>query len=82
MRKVLLIATALLGSAHTFSSVAAQPSSSVLQSLPAKVQKDIEETRTSCRSSSAAGRPSWSMTSSSAVAATRDTTAATVVLAT
>ncbi len=51
MRKVLLIATALLGSAHTFSSVAAQPSSSVLQSLPAKVQKDIEETRTSCRSS-------------------------------
>ena len=49
MREVLLIATALLGSAHTFSSVAAQPSSSVLQSLPAEVQKQIEDVRAACR---------------------------------
>jgi hypothetical protein len=50
MKKTLLVATALTTGAYTFSSVAAQPSSSVLQSLPAKVQKDIEETRASCRS--------------------------------
>jgi hypothetical protein len=50
MKKTLLVATALTTSAYTFSSVAAQPSSSVLHSLPAEVQKDIEETRTSCRS--------------------------------
>jgi hypothetical protein len=49
MRKTLLIATALTASAHAFSSVAAQPSSSVLQSLPAEVQKDIEETRARCQ---------------------------------
>jgi hypothetical protein len=51
MKKTLLVATALTTSAYTFSSVAAQPSSSVLQSLPAEVRKDIEETRTSCKSS-------------------------------
>src|SRR5271166_5717942 len=50
MKKTLLVATALTTSAYTFSSVAAQPSSSVLQSLPAEVQKDIEEQRTSCSS--------------------------------
>jgi hypothetical protein len=49
MRKTLLIATALTASAHAFSSVAAQPSSSVLQSLPTDVQKDIEETRARCQ---------------------------------
>ena len=47
MNKTLMIASALMIGA--FSSVAAQPSSSVLQSLPAEVQKDIEETLTSCR---------------------------------
>ena len=47
-----MIATALTTSAYTFSSGATQEAASpVLQSLPAKVQKDIEETRTSCRSS-------------------------------
>jgi hypothetical protein len=49
VRKTLLIAIALTTSAHAFSSVAAQPSPSVLQSLPTDVQKDIEETRASCR---------------------------------
>ena len=49
MKKILMIATALTTSAYTFSSVAAQPSSSVLQSLPAEAQKDIEETRTACQ---------------------------------
>ena len=47
MNKTLMIASALMIGA--FSSVAAQPSSSALQSLPAEVQKDIEETLTSCR---------------------------------
>jgi hypothetical protein len=50
VKKTLLIATALTASAHALSSAAAQPSSSVLQSLPAEVQKYIEETRASCRS--------------------------------
>jgi hypothetical protein len=50
VKKTLMIATALMTGALAFSSVAAQPSSSVLQSLPAEVQKRIEETRTSCRS--------------------------------
>jgi hypothetical protein len=45
-----LVATALTTNAYTFSSVAAQPSLSVLRSLPAEVQKNIEATRTSCRS--------------------------------
>jgi hypothetical protein len=49
VRKALLIVTALMASAHAFSPVAAQPSSSVLQSLPAEVQKDIEETRARCQ---------------------------------
>jgi hypothetical protein len=49
MKKTLLIATALTTSAYTFSSVAAQPSSSVLQSLPAEVQKEIEDVRARCR---------------------------------
>ena len=44
VKKTLLIATALTASAHALSSAAAQPSSSVLQSLPAEVQKYIEET--------------------------------------
>jgi hypothetical protein len=51
MKKTLLIATALTTSAYTFSSGATQEAASpVLQSLPAEVQKDIEETRTSCKS--------------------------------
>jgi hypothetical protein len=48
VNKTFMIASALMTGA--LSSVAAQPSSSVLQSLPAEVQKDIEETRTSCMS--------------------------------
>ena len=47
MKKTLLIAIALMTGA--FSSVAAQPSSSVLQSLPAEVQKEIEGVRAACR---------------------------------
>jgi hypothetical protein len=51
MKKTLLIATALTTSAYTFSSGATQEAASpVLQPLPAEVQKDIEETRASCRS--------------------------------
>jgi hypothetical protein len=49
MNKTLMVAVGLTIGA--FSSVAAQPSSSVLQSLPAEVQKDIEETRANCSSS-------------------------------
>jgi hypothetical protein len=47
VKKTLMIATALMTGA--FSSVAAQPSSSVLQSLPAEVQKEIEDVRAACR---------------------------------
>jgi hypothetical protein len=47
VKKTLMIATALTTGA--FSSVAAQPSSSVLQSLPAEVQKEIEDVRAGCR---------------------------------
>jgi len=51
MKKTLLIATAVTTTAYTFSSGATQEAASpVLQSLPAEVQKDIEETRASCRS--------------------------------
>src|SRR5262245_9601463 len=50
MKKTLLIATALTASAYTFSSGATQEAASLLESLPAEVQKDIEETRASCRS--------------------------------
>jgi hypothetical protein len=50
MKKTLLIATALMTSAYAFSSGATQEAASpVLQSLPAKVQKYIEEMRTSCK---------------------------------
>ena len=50
MKKILMIATALTTSAYTFSSGATQEAASpVLQSLPAKVQKYIEEMRTSCK---------------------------------
>jgi hypothetical protein len=42
-----MIAAALMTGA--LSSVAAQPSSSVLQSLPAEIQKDIETVRAACR---------------------------------
>jgi hypothetical protein len=37
-------------SAYTFSSGATQEAASLLESLPAEVQKDIEKTRASCRS--------------------------------
>src|SRR5262245_25211056 len=47
MKKTLLIATALTASAYTFSSGATQEAASLLESLPAEVQKDIEETRAS-----------------------------------
>jgi hypothetical protein len=50
MKKTLLIATALTTSAYTFSSGATQEAASLLESLPAEVQKDIEKTRASCRS--------------------------------
>jgi hypothetical protein len=50
MKKTLLIATALTASAYTFSLGATQEAASLLQSLPAEVQKHIEETRASCRS--------------------------------
>jgi hypothetical protein len=50
MKKTLLIATALTASAYTFSSGATQEAASLLESLPAEVQKDIEEIRASCRS--------------------------------
>src|SRR5262249_62328102 len=49
-KKTLLIATARTASAYTFSSGATQEAASLRESLPAEVQKDIEETRTSCRS--------------------------------
>jgi hypothetical protein len=47
VNKTLMIATALMIGA--FSSAAAQPSPSVLQSLPAEVQKQIEDVRAACR---------------------------------
>jgi hypothetical protein len=47
VKKTFLIATALMTGA--FSSVAAQTESSVLQSLPAEVQKEIEDVRAACR---------------------------------
>jgi hypothetical protein len=48
---ILMIATALMTGVYGLSSGAAQePASPVLQSLPAKAQKEIEETRASCRS--------------------------------
>ena len=47
MNKTLMIATALMISA--LSPVAAQPPSSVLQSLPAEVQTQIEHVRAACR---------------------------------
>jgi hypothetical protein len=50
MKKTLLIATALTASAYTFSSGASQEAASLLESLPAEVQKDVEEIRASCRS--------------------------------
>jgi hypothetical protein len=49
MKKPLLIATALTASA-SFSSGATQEVASLLESLPAEVQKHIEETRASCKS--------------------------------
>ena len=49
MKKTLLIATALTTSAYTFSPGATQEAASLLESLPAEVQKHIEETRASCR---------------------------------
>jgi hypothetical protein len=45
--KTLMIATAMMTGA--FSSAAAQPSSALLQSLPAEVQKQIEDVRAACR---------------------------------
>jgi hypothetical protein len=50
MKKTLLITTALTASAYTFSSGATQEAASLLESLPADVQKHIEETRASCKS--------------------------------
>jgi hypothetical protein len=47
MKKTLLIATALTASAYTG---ATQEAASLLESLPAEVQKGIEEIRASCRS--------------------------------
>jgi hypothetical protein len=47
VKKTLMIAIALMTGA--FSSVAAQTESSVLQSLPAEVQKEIEDVRAACR---------------------------------
>ena len=47
MNKTLMVAAALITGAS--SSVAAQPSSSVLQSLPIEVQKQIEDVRAACR---------------------------------
>ena len=47
MKKLLLAAVALL----TVAATPAVAENSVLRSLPTDVQKDIEETRTSCRSS-------------------------------
>ena len=47
VNKTLMVAAALITGA--FSSVAAQPSSSVLQSLPIEVQKQIEDVRAACR---------------------------------
>jgi hypothetical protein len=47
VKKTLLIATALMTGA--LSPSAAQNTSPVLQSLPAEVQKNIEQVRTSCR---------------------------------
>ena len=48
MKKTLLIATALTTSAYTFSPGATHEAASLLESLPAEVQKHIEETRASC----------------------------------
>jgi hypothetical protein len=53
MNKTIMVAAGLMIGA--FSSVAAQPSSSLLQSLPTQVQRDIEETRTYCSSSGSSG---------------------------
>jgi hypothetical protein len=50
MKKTLLIATALTASAYTFSSGATQEAAPLLESLPAEVQKNIQDTRASCRS--------------------------------
>ena len=50
MKKTLLIAAALTTSAYTFSSGATpEAASPVLQSLPAEVQKEIEDVRAGCR---------------------------------
>jgi hypothetical protein len=58
VNKTLMIATALMTGA--FSSAAAQPSPSVLQSLPAEVQKNIEGVRFACRGHLVAeGEPDW-----------------------
>jgi hypothetical protein len=47
---ILMIATALMTGAYALSSGAAQEAASpVLQSLPAEVQKDIEDIRAYCR---------------------------------
>ena len=60
MKKTLLIATALTTSAYTFSSGATQPSSSVLELLPAEVQKEIEGVRAACRGQLISeGDPDW-----------------------
>lgn len=48
MKRLFLITTAL--TSLMAGAVHAQSDSSILRSLPAEVQKDIEETRTSCRS--------------------------------
>ena len=47
MKKTVLIATALV--TWALSPSAAQDTSSILQSLPAEVQKNIEDTRAACR---------------------------------
>jgi hypothetical protein len=47
VNKTLMVASALMTGA--FSSALAQPSSSVLQSLPAEVQRAIEDVRAACR---------------------------------
>ena len=49
MKKTLLIASAFMTCAHALPSIGGQPSSSVLESLPAEVQKEIKDLRAGCR---------------------------------